>query len=162
MLRVTANSYADAKACPLRDVLDMLGDKWTFIVLAVLEDGPMRFSQIKKLIGDISQRVLTSKLRDLERDGYVARNVFPTSPPRVAYSLTQLGRSALGPITQLMTWSIESHESIRAARAKFDRLTEQRKESGGESVTTEHSETPVGTGAQIAAIQAPLAAQELP
>jgi DNA-binding HxlR family transcriptional regulator len=137
MLRVTANSYADAQACPLRDVLDMPGGKWTFIVLAVLEDGPVRFNQIKILIGDISQRVLTSKLRDLERDGYVARNIFPTSPPRVEYSLTQLGRSALGPITQLMTWSIESHESIRAARGRFDRLTGQRQEPKGESVTTE-------------------------
>ena len=135
MLRVTANSYADAKACPFRDVLDMLGDKWTFIVLAVLEDGPVRFNTVKKLIGDISQRVLSAKLRDLQRDGYVARTVFSTSPPRVEYALTQLGRSALGPITQLMTWSIESHESVRAARREFYRMANHGDERGAGPAT---------------------------
>src|SRR4029077_8047186 len=122
MLRVTANSYADAKACPFRDVLDMLGDKWTFIVVAVLEDGPARFNKIKKDIGDISQRVLPSKLRGRERDGYVARVVVPASPPRVEYSLTPLGQSALEPIMRLMSWSIESHERVRAARERFDHV----------------------------------------
>jgi DNA-binding HxlR family transcriptional regulator len=126
MLRVTANSYLDARECPFRDVLDKLGDKWTFIIFAVLEDGPIRFNAIKKHIGDISQRVLTEKLRDLERDGYVSRVVRPTSPPQVEYSLTPLGRSALEPIAQLMRWSIGSHGEVRKAREVFDRASNVR------------------------------------
>jgi len=110
----------------------------------VLEDGPVRFNQIKKLIGDISQRVLASKLRDLERDGYVARIVLPTSPPRVEYALTKLGRSAFGPITQLMHWSIESHESIRVARNEFDRLAGRGNELASEPVTMDSK--PDGNG----------------
>ncbi len=73
MLRVTVASFEDAEACPLRNVLDRLGDKWSLLILTVLEDGPQRFNEIKRLLGDISQRVLAQKLRHLERDGYVSR-----------------------------------------------------------------------------------------
>lgn len=128
MLRVTVASYAESGDCPIRSVLDKLGDKWTYLILAVLEDGPVRFNQIKKLIGDISQRVLTEKLRDLERDGYVARTVYPERPPRVEYALTPLGRSALEPIIQLMKWSIASHATVKISRERFDR--EQKSSSG--------------------------------
>jgi DNA-binding HxlR family transcriptional regulator len=120
MLRVTVASYAESGDCPIRSVLDKLGDKWTYLILAVLEDEPVRFNQIRKLIGDISQRVLTEKLRDLERDGYVARTVFPERPPRVEYSLTPLGRSALEPIIHLMKWAIESHTTVKSSRERFD------------------------------------------
>ena len=88
MLKVTADSYEEAKDCPFRNVLDQVGDKWSFLILAVLEEGPQRFNEIKRLVGDISHRVLTRKLRDLERDGYVLRTVHPVRPPKVEYELT--------------------------------------------------------------------------
>ena len=91
MLKVTVDSYEQAKDCPFRTVLDKMGDKWSFLIFAVLEDGPKRFNEIKRSIGDISQRVLTKSLRDLERDGYLSRTVYPESPPRVEYELTDLG-----------------------------------------------------------------------
>lgn len=121
MLKVTADSYEQAKDCPFRNVLDKVGDKWTFLVFAVLEDGPKRFNEIKRLIGDISQRVLTKSLRDLERDGYVLRTVYPESPPRVEYRLTELGTSLLGPVKLFMNWSLEAHPRIQVARKAYDR-----------------------------------------
>jgi DNA-binding HxlR family transcriptional regulator len=120
MLQVTVKNYAEADLCPFRGVLDKLGDKWSFLILAVLEDGPRRFNEIRRLVGDISQRVLTSKLRDLERDGYVARTVYPESPPRVEYKLTRVGRSALRPITQLMNWALKTHSQIEKSRNRYD------------------------------------------
>jgi DNA-binding HxlR family transcriptional regulator len=92
MLKVTVGAYADTKDCPFRNVLDTIGDKWSFLVFAVLEDGPKRFNEIGRLVGDISQRVLTRTLRALERDGFVVRTVHPVSPPHVEYALTPLGR----------------------------------------------------------------------
>ena len=121
MLKVTADSYEQAKDCPFRNVLDKVGDKWSFLVFAVLEDGPKRFNEIKRLIGDISQRVLTKSLRDLERDGYVSRTVYPESPPRVEYRLTELGTSLLGPVKLFMNWSLEAHPRIQVARKAYDR-----------------------------------------
>jgi DNA-binding HxlR family transcriptional regulator len=125
MLRVTAESFEDAKDCPLRNVLDQLGDKWSFLVFAVLEDGPKRFNEIRRLIGDISQRVLTRKLRELERDGYVSRTVHTTSPPRVVYALTPLGCSVLGPIREFLDWTLKAYPEIQKARAAFDGKDEQ-------------------------------------
>jgi DNA-binding HxlR family transcriptional regulator len=123
MLKLTADSYADAKDCPFRNVLDQVGDKWSFLILAVLEDGPRRFNEIKRLVGDISHRVLTRKLRDLERDGYVARTVHPVRPPRVEYELTPLGRSLLNPIKQFLNWTLDAFPEIKRAREAFDRST---------------------------------------
>ena len=107
--------------CPFRDVLDQIGDKWTFLVFSVLEGEPRRFNQIRRLIGGISQRVLTKKLRDLERDGYVTRTVFPERPPRVEYDLTPLGRSILEPIKFLLEWADKASPEINRAREAFDR-----------------------------------------
>jgi DNA-binding HxlR family transcriptional regulator len=126
MLRVTVASFAEARDCPFRDVLDKLGDKWSFLILAVLEDQPRRFNEIKRLVGDISQRVLTKKLRDLERDGYVSRKVYPDRPPKVVYALTRVGRSALRPITQLMNWALDTHPRIARSRARYDRDNAQK------------------------------------
>lgn len=120
MLKVTADSYEDAQDCPLRNVLDKIGDKWSFLIFAVLEDGPKRFNRIRRMIGDISQRVLTRKLRDLERDGYVVRTVYPESPPRVDYALTELGRSVLEPISALLNWALEAYPEIKRARTSYD------------------------------------------
>jgi DNA-binding HxlR family transcriptional regulator len=120
MLQVTVKNYAEARLCPFRSVLDKLGDKWTFLIMAVLEDEPRRFNEIRRLVGDISQRVLTSKLRDLERDGYVSRRVHAVSPPCVEYKLTRVGRSALRPIARLMKWALKTQPQIEKSRSRYD------------------------------------------
>lgn len=119
MLKVTADSFEQAKDCPFRNVLDKLGDKWSFLIFAVLEHEPKRFNEIKRLIGDISQRVLTRKLRDLEQDGFVSRTVHPESPPKVVYELTELGRSVLGPIRVMLEWSLDAYPEVQKARAAY-------------------------------------------
>ena len=121
MLKVTADSDEQAKDCPFRNVLDQVGDKWSFLILAVLEEGPQRFNEIKRLVGDISHRVLTRKLRDLERDGYVSRTVHPVRPPKVEYELTPLGQSLLDPIKQFLNWTLQAFPEIKRAREAFDR-----------------------------------------
>jgi DNA-binding HxlR family transcriptional regulator len=131
MLRVTVENYADAKDCPFRNVLDQVGDKWSFLVFAVLEDGPQRFNGIKRIIGDISHRVLTRKLRDLERDGYVRRTVYPERPPRVEYELTPLGRSLLKPIKTFLNWTVQALPEIQQARQAFDRANPAHRSTAG-------------------------------
>lgn len=120
MLRITLERYEDAKDCPFRNALDKVADKWGFLIFAALEDGPKRFNQIRRDIGDISQRVLTRKLRDLERDGFVSRTVYPSSPPHVEYALTPLGQSALVPVRFFLDWSLEANEQVTKARMTFD------------------------------------------
>ncbi|HEY9463326.1 MAG TPA: helix-turn-helix domain-containing protein [Vicinamibacterales bacterium] len=121
MLRVAVNNYEEAKDCPLRNVLDQLGDKWSFLILAVLEDSPKRFNEIKRQVGGISHRVLTRKLRDLERDGYLSRTVHPVRPPHVEYQLTPLGRSLLQPINAFLNWTVTAFPDIQRAREVFDK-----------------------------------------
>jgi DNA-binding HxlR family transcriptional regulator len=121
MLRVAVNNYEEAKDCPLRNVLDQLGDKWSFLILAVLEDCPKRFNEIKRQVGGISHRVLTRKLRDLERDGYLSRTVHPVRPPHVEYQLTPLGRSLLQPINAFLNWTVKAFPDIQRAREVFDK-----------------------------------------
>ncbi|MCF4164061.1 helix-turn-helix transcriptional regulator [Zavarzinia compransoris] len=106
--------------CPVRGVLDHLGDKWTTLIVIVLALRPHRFSEIRRAIPDISKRMLTQTLRDLERDGLIARRVFPTKPPSVEYSLTALGQSLLEPLTALVTWAEASRPAIEAARTAFE------------------------------------------
>ncbi|WP_246660285.1 helix-turn-helix domain-containing protein [Rhizobium sp. FKL33] len=106
--------------CPVRDVLDHIGDKWTVLILLSLATENRRFSSLARDIPDISKRMLTQTLRDLERDGLVSRQVFPTKPPSVEYGLTELGRDAMIPISALMDWAERRHPDIRIARAKFD------------------------------------------
>ena len=110
----------DEAQCPVRDVLDRVGQKWTLLILVALEPSPKRFSQLQRRVGDISKRMLTQTLRQLERDGLVSRQVFPTKPPSVEYALTELGRSSLAPIGALLVWADNNHQTIRAARAAFD------------------------------------------
>jgi len=121
MLKVTVDGYVRADDCPFRNVLDKVGDKWSFLIFAVLEDGPKRFNEVKRLIGDISHRVLARKLRELERDGYVSRTVHAASPPRVEYALTGLGRSLLEPIKHFLDWAQNTYPQVQRARAAFDR-----------------------------------------
>lgn len=113
-------STADfAPQCPIRDVLDRLGDRWTLLVLMELQAATLRFSAIKKQIPDISPRMLAQTLRQLEYDGLVARKIYPTIPPKVEYTLTPLGRSILKPVGALIEWAGENHASVRAARASY-------------------------------------------
>jgi DNA-binding HxlR family transcriptional regulator len=108
-------------ACPVRDVLDRIGDKWSVLLVKTLKDGPLRFGVLRREIGDISQRMLTETLRHLQRDGLLYRKVYPTVPPSVEYGLTDLGRSLLVPLDQLVEWSAQHHEVVKAARKEFDK-----------------------------------------
>lgn len=107
--------------CPVRDVLDRIGDKWSVLILKNLEEGPRRFGVLKRMIGDISQRMLTQTLRDLQRDGLIQRTVYPTVPPSVDYRLTKLGQSLMDPLEHLVQWSDRNHQKVRKARQSFDR-----------------------------------------
>ena len=113
-----------AQACPVRDVLDHLGDKWSTLLMIALADGPRRFGALRRAVPDISQRMLTQTLRDLQRDGLIDRQVFPTKPPSVEYSLSPLGTSLQGPLAQRVGWAERHHAESRAARARFDAETE--------------------------------------
>jgi DNA-binding HxlR family transcriptional regulator len=101
-------------------ILARIGDKWSVLVIMLLGDQPRRFNEIKRMVGGISQRMLTLTLRGLERDGLVTRTVFPTIPPRVDYALTELGRSLRGPVQNLGTWAFQNLPEIQTARQKFD------------------------------------------
>ncbi|MBS7540203.1 winged helix-turn-helix transcriptional regulator [Ancylobacter lacus] len=106
--------------CPIRTVLDRIGDKWSYLLVLHLASGPKRFGELRRGIEDISQRMLTETLRSLQRDGLVARTVFPTTPPAVEYRLTPLGQSLLEPMGGLVAWAIGQAEAIRAAREAYD------------------------------------------
>lgn len=113
-------SAADfAPLCPIRDVLDRLGDRWTLLVLMELQKGTLRFSMLKKQIVDISPRMLAQTVRQLEYDGLVRRTIYPTIPPKVEYALTPLGLSMLKPVGALIEWASENHNAVRAARAAY-------------------------------------------
>jgi DNA-binding HxlR family transcriptional regulator len=114
-------SEPDFDACPVRGVLDRIGDKWSTLMVLTLALRPHRFGELKRAIPDISQRMLTQTLRDLQRDGYVARKVFPTTPPAVEYSLTDLGRSLMVPLSGLVDWAVRTRGAVEEARAAFDR-----------------------------------------
>jgi DNA-binding HxlR family transcriptional regulator len=115
-----AASVALTDACRLRDLLDRIGDKWSLLVVELLGEGTRRFTELKREIDGISQRMLTLTLRRLERDGLVTRTVHPVVPPRVDYELTPLGRSLLDAIAPLVTWTRSHREEIAAARADYD------------------------------------------
>jgi DNA-binding HxlR family transcriptional regulator len=120
MLEVTDSILANAKACPIRNVLDEVGSKWSLLVMLSLLGRRRRFMDVKRSIGDITQRVLTHTLRKLERDGYVNRQVYPTSPPAVEYWLTPIGESLLEPMGKLVAWANEHFEEVMNARRTFD------------------------------------------
>lgn len=113
--------------CPVRDVLHRIGDKWSIQVVAFLCNGPKRFTELRRSVEGISQRMLTLTLRGLERDGLVTRTVYPTIPPRVDYELTTLGRKLLQPITALARWADKHRTAIQDARARYDGRTGARR-----------------------------------
>ncbi|NVJ22422.1 MULTISPECIES: winged helix-turn-helix transcriptional regulator [Myxococcus] len=104
-----------------REILSLIGDKWSVMVIVNLGDGAVRFSELKRAIEGISQRMLTLTLRGLESDGLVSRTVFPTTPPRVDYALTKLGRTLLEPVTELAIWAQRHRPEIQRAREAFQR-----------------------------------------
>jgi DNA-binding HxlR family transcriptional regulator len=104
----------------VRDVLDRIGDKWSMLMIMTLATRPRRFSELHRAIRDISKRMLTQTLRDLERDGLITRHVFPTKPPSVEYCLSPLGQSLLDPMASLIDWADRRYSDIHAARVRFD------------------------------------------
>lgn len=102
-------------------ILARVGDKWSVLIIVLLGDGPRRFNEIKRMVGGISQRMLTLTLRGLERDGLVKRTQFPTIPPRVEYQLTPLGRSLWEAVKPLGNWAQAHVKHIARARAAFDK-----------------------------------------
>jgi DNA-binding HxlR family transcriptional regulator len=104
------------------EILGRVGDKWTVLVVNELGERPKRFSELQRAIHGISQKMLTTTLRSLERDGFCTRKVFPTVPPRVEYTLTPLGRDLLMPVKALGKWVLDNHQRIDAARRRFDSL----------------------------------------
>jgi DNA-binding HxlR family transcriptional regulator len=107
-------------ACPVRDVLERVGDKWSVLVIIELTAGPRRFTELVRGVEGISRRMLTRTLRLLERDGLVHRTVFPTVPPAVEYRITALGAGLAEPLDALTTWAVEHRGEIQAARASYD------------------------------------------
>ena len=104
----------------MSEILQRIGDKWTVLVVGKLGGGPMRFNELRSAVGGISQKMLTTTLRGLERDGFVTRTVFPTIPPRVDYELTELGHELLVPVSALGEWARRNTQRVREAREKFD------------------------------------------
>ncbi len=115
------------KCLAIREVLNRVGDKWSVQIVGLLGNGTMRFSELRRAIEGISQRMLTLTLRGLERDGLIERTVFPEIPPRVEYALTRLGNTLLEPIQQLAEWAADNRTTIQAARDKFDVAATKRK-----------------------------------
>jgi len=103
-------------------VLERIGDKWTVFIIVSLKDGPLRFTELKRVVGAVSQKVLTTTLRGLERDGFVTRTVTPTIPPRVDYELTKLGRDVLVPLDALAAFAIARRGDVEDARERYDAL----------------------------------------
>jgi DNA-binding HxlR family transcriptional regulator len=109
----------DQARCPVRDVLDRLGQKWATLLVMALAERPRRFSDLQRLVPDISKRSLAQALRNLEEDGIITRHVFPTKPPSVEYRLAPLGRSMLVPLAGLIAWAEQSHDAIRTSRSQY-------------------------------------------
>ena len=108
------------EGCEVRQILDRIADKWSLLVISLLERRTMRFNELRREIDGISQRMLTVTLRNLERDGLVCRTVHAEVPPRVEYHLTDLGCTLLGIIQSLVHWTEEHQHEIAHARAEFD------------------------------------------
>lgn len=139
-MEVTAPTHLSGRVECLKvsQVLARVGDKWSVLIVMLLCGGPHRFNEVKRLVGGISQRMLTLTLRGLERDGMVSRTMFPTIPPRVEYALTPLGRSLSEPVLALGSWATAHIAEIDAARQSFD--------NRGIGTGEDHQRPPVGAG----------------
>lgn len=124
MLPIGVESKAQAQNCPIRSVLSNVTGKWRVIIILALEDGPKRFGELKRCIGDVTQRVLTENLRNLQRDGYITRTVNPGPPVAVSYELTPLGRDFMEMMKPLVFWSNDHMEQVQVARMDYDRTVQ--------------------------------------
>lgn len=106
--------------CPSRAALDRIADKWTALIVGVLANGTLRFSELREAVDGISEKMLTQTLRSLERDGLVSRTVHPTVPPRVEYRLTELGRTLEAPLGAVRDWAERYINDVNAARAAYE------------------------------------------
>jgi DNA-binding HxlR family transcriptional regulator len=106
--------------CPTRMVLDRIADKWTVLIVGALEEKTKRFGELRREVGGVSQKMLTQTLRGLERDGVVVRTVYASVPPKVEYSLTQLGRTLVRMLEEIREWSEHNIEDVLKARDDFD------------------------------------------
>ncbi|WP_405162616.1 helix-turn-helix transcriptional regulator [Nocardia sp. NBC_01499] len=116
----TTGSESPDNACRTRIVLDIVGDKWSLLVVRNLRNGPRRFTELKREVDGISQRMLTVTLRSLERDGILTRTVHNVMPPHVSYELTPMGTTLRGATAPLLEWSVAHLTHIDAARAEYD------------------------------------------
>jgi DNA-binding HxlR family transcriptional regulator len=110
--------------CDVRQILDRIADKWSLLVIALLDGRSLRFTELRRRIDGVSQRMLTVTLRQLERDGLVLRTVYPVVPPRVDYELTPLGATLHETIEALVRWTEDHQQEIAAARDSYDRRAE--------------------------------------
>lgn len=122
---VAVRQWDSREDCEVRHILERLADKWSLLAIAILDSGPRRFSELRREIDGVSQRMLTLTLRHLERDGLVSRTVFATVPPQVEYALTDMGRSLHETVGVLVSWTVEHHHEIIEARDSFDTLKSQ-------------------------------------
>jgi DNA-binding HxlR family transcriptional regulator len=111
--------------CPTRQVLDLIADKWTVLIIRRLADGTLRFAQLRRSVDGISQKVLTNLLRSLERDGIVTRRIYASVPPKVEHSLTNLGRSLCDLVEGICRWAEANIEQVQAAREMYARTLRQ-------------------------------------
>jgi DNA-binding HxlR family transcriptional regulator len=119
---VPAATVAPDGKCAIRDLLHRIGDAWSVLIIERLDESPdpVRFNELRRRVGDISQRMLTVTLRNLERDGLVSRRVVPGSPPSVDYALSELGRSLVLPTQALVRWAFANREAVEVARQRYD------------------------------------------
>lgn len=106
--------------CPIRDVLDRIGDQWSLLVLHSLSEGTLRFNELIRCVGDISKQMLSKTLKRLEKDGFIKRTLYPEVPLRVEYELTDMGTSFLEPMAGLIRWANENHRDIVLARQHYE------------------------------------------
>ena len=112
--------FTDSAACPVRNVLDRFGDKWSVLILLSLDEkGTLRFNELHKMIETISQKMLAVTLKTLEADGLVSRTIYPQIPPKVEYELTERGKSLLPHIHSLVQWSLEHMDAIQTSRLEY-------------------------------------------
>ncbi|MEN3615457.1 helix-turn-helix domain-containing protein [Plantactinospora sp. ZYX-F-223] len=110
----------DDTTCRVREVLDRVGEKWAVTIIAELGKEPQRFTELRRAIPGVSQRMLTTTLRGLERDGLVSRTVHPVVPPRVDYELTPLGETLLDTVSALLAWALQHIDEVDKARSEYD------------------------------------------
>jgi DNA-binding HxlR family transcriptional regulator len=137
-----------AAGCPSRRLLDRIGDRWTVLIVGSLGDGPLRFSDIRRRVEGISQKMLTQTLRGLERDGLVTRTVFAEVPPRVVYELTEAGETLRGPLRALEEWSIAHFGQVSGAWADYDERAGAVAGAGGDAGASAGAGAGAGAGAR--------------